>query len=372
MSEYRVLGMMTGGSMDGIDMAYCRIRCDENYKWSYSIEVAECIPLAAKWKQRLKALVLQNAVSYLKTDVYFGHYLGETARQFIERHQLLEHIDFIASHGQSIFHQPENQLTSQIGDGAAIAAETGMPVICNFRTLDIALGGQGTPMAPVIDKLMFPEYAFCLNLGGVANISFKHNHRIIGFDICAVNSVLNSLADTIGLEMDKDGEIARSGKVHNDLLEELNQQWYYDKPYPKSIGGGWISKVFLPVFRKFRIPIEDSLRTATEHISTQIAKDIHKIYVNEGISPAITNSMLVTGGGAFNKFLLEQINLRVPVTVVVPDPNTIKFKEALLVALMGVLRLRGEANMFASVTGARADSCGGEIYQSLIRPLRVA
>lgn len=369
MKEYRVLGIMTGSSLDGVDLAYCILREDQQ-RWSYEIVNAECVPFPPLWKQRLLNLVLQNAVNYLKADAHFGHFLGETARKFIDEHQLENRLDFIASHGQTIFHQPENQMTSQIGDGAAIVAETGFPVICNFRTTDVALGGQGAPMAPIIDRLFFPDYAFCLNLGGIANISVKRDGRMIGYDICGANMVLNMLCSSVGLDMDKDGEIARSGTVNLQLMDELNTQWYYDKPYPKTIGGGWVTKVFLPVFRKYRLKLEDALCTATEHIAQQISKDIKKIYVNEGIELRDDDAVLVTGGGVFNKFLLERINHHVPISVVVADPQTSKFKEALLVALMGVLRLRGEVNMLASVTGAREDSCGGVIYQSLHRPLR--
>ncbi len=368
MKTYRVIGLMSGSSMDGLDLAYCRLEEDMG-KWSYEIEKSECIAYPPKWKLRLQSLVLQNAVTYLKTDTFYGHYLGEVTRKFIQDNLLEGKIDFIASHGQTVFHQPENQMTSQIGDGAAICIETGYSVICNFRTTDVALNGQGTPMAPTGDILLFSDFKFCLNLGGIANISCKLDSRMIGFDICGANMVLNSLASEIDLEYDKDGTIARSGKINLELLNELNSQWYYEKPYPKSIGGGWVTKIFQPTFRKYRIEIEDKLCTAVEHIAMQIAKDIKNIYANEYLSKDETHSMLVSGGGAFNKFLLERINVHSPVAVVVPDPATIKFKESLLTALMGTLRFRGEVNMLASVTGASADSCGGEVYASLIHPL---
>jgi anhydro-N-acetylmuramic acid kinase len=370
MKTYRVIGLMSGSSLDGVDIALCRLE-ENNGQWRYEIEKAECIPYPPKWRLRLQSLVLQNAVTYLKTDSFYGHYLGEVTRKFMQDQMLDGKIDFIASHGQTIFHQPENQMTSQIGDGAAICAETGYPVICNFRTTDVALGGQGTPMAPTADQLLFSDFKFCLNLGGIANLSCKLDNKIIGFDICGVNMVLNSLAGEIDLDMDKDGIIARSGSVHHELLNELNAQWYYEKPYPKSIGGGWVTKIFLPTFRKYRIQVEDKLRTAVEHIALQISKDIKNVYASEYLSKEESHSMLVTGGGAFNKFLLERINAHSPVMVVVPDPMTIKFKECLLTSLMGALRYRGEVNMLSSVTGATADSCGGEIYLSMVHRLPV-
>ncbi len=368
MKTYRVLGLMSGSSMDGVDVAYCRLE-EDNGKWSYEIEKSECVPYPPKWKLRLQSLVLQNAVTYLKTDTFYGHYLGEVTRKFIQDNMLDGKIDFIASHGQTVFHQPENQMTSQIGDGAALCTETGYSVICNFRTLDVGLNGQGTPMAPIGDTLLFPDFKFCLNLGGIANISCKLDNKMIGFDICGANMVLNALAGEIDLEYDKDGSIARSGSVNQDLLNELNAQWYYEKPYPKSIGGGWVTKIFQPTFRKYRIQIEDKLCTAAEHIAMQVAKDVKNIYANEFLTKDESHSMLVSGGGAFNKFLLERINYLSPVPVVVPDPATIKFKESLLTALMGVLRYRGEVNMLSSVTGASADTCGGEVYASLVHPI---
>ena len=368
MKTYHVLGLMSGSSMDGLDVAFCRLE-EENGKWHYEIEKSECIPYPPKWKLRLQSLVLQNAVTYLKTDTFYGHYLGEVTRKFIQDNMLDGKIDFIASHGQTVFHQPENQMTSQIGDGAAICTETGYPVICNFRTLDVALNGQGTPMAPIGDTLLFSDFKFCLNLGGIANISCKLDNKMIGFDICGANMVLNALVGEIDLEYDKDGSIARSGQVNMDLMNELGAQWYYEKPYPKSIGGGWVTKIFLPTFRKYRIQVEDKLCTAVEHIAMQIAKDVKNIYANEYLTKDENHSMLVSGGGAFNKFLLERINYHSPVPVVVPDPATIKFKESLLTALMGVLRYRGEVNMLSSVTGATADTCGGEVYLSLEHPM---
>lgn len=370
MKTYRVIGLMSGSSLDGVDVALCRIE-EDGGRWRYEIEKAECIPYPPKWRLRLQSLVLQNAVTYLKTDTFYGHYLGEVIRKFIQDNQLEARVDFIASHGQTVFHQPENQMTSQIGDGASICMETGYPVICNFRTTDVALGGQGTPMAPIADILLFADFKFCLNLGGIANLSCKLDNKIIGFDNCGVNMVLNALAGEIDLEMDKDGAIARSGMVNPELMNELNAQWYYEKPYPKSIGGGWVTKIFLPTFRKYRIPVEDKLRTATEHIAMQIARDVKNVYANEYLNKDDSHSMLVTGGGAFNRFLLERINYHSPIPIVVPDPMTIKFKESLLTALMGVLRYRGEVNMLASVTGATADSCGGEVYLSTVHKMPV-
>jgi anhydro-N-acetylmuramic acid kinase len=369
MKTYNVIGMMSGSSLDGIDIAYIHLTENEG-SWNYNIEIAECIPFPQKWRLRLQSLVLQNAVTYLKTDTYFGHFLGDLVRKFVEEHSLAGKVDFVASHGQTIFHQPENQMTSQIGDGAAISSECGLPVICNFRTLDIALGGQGTPVAPIADKLLFSNFRYCLNLGGIANLSAKlDDGRLIGFDNCGANMVLNALAGELDLDFDKDGDTARTGKIHDELLTELNAQWYYEKPYPKSLGGGWVTKVFLPLFRKYRIPTEDKLRTAVEHIAIQVAKDVNVVIEKENITKDPQDQMLITGGGAFNKLLIERIATLASIQVVVPDATTIKFKESLLMALMGCLRLRQEVNVLSSVTGAKEDSIGGEVFLSTHRPL---
>jgi anhydro-N-acetylmuramic acid kinase len=369
MKTYNVIGLMSGSSLDGVDVAYVHLT-ESNGSWNYQIEASECIQFPQKWKLRLMSLVLQNAVTYLKTDTYFGHYLGEVVKKFIDEHQLAGKVDFVASHGQTIFHQPENQMTSQIGDGASIAAECGLPVICNFRTIDVALGGQGTPIAPIADKLLFSNFRYCLNLGGIANVSIKRNDgSLVGFDICGANMVLNILSSEVDLDFDKDGGMASEGYVNEELLNDLNTQWYYEKTYPKSLGGGWVTKVFMPVFKKYRISTEDKLRTAVEHIATQIGKDLNAAMEREGISKSDADQMLITGGGAFNKVLIERIAAHSPVQVVVPDSTTIKFKEALLTALMGTLRLRGEINVLSSVTGAREDSIGGEIYLNTHKPL---
>ena len=367
-----MIGLMTGSSLDGVDVAYCTLE-ENKGQWSFKIEAADCIPYQPKWRQRLQSMVLENAIGYLKTETAFGHYLGEVVRDFVAAHQLEGKVDFVASHGQTIFHQPENQMTSQIGDGASIAVESGLPVICNFRTHDVALHGQGTPIAPIGDVKFFGDYQFCLNLGGIANISGKPGgERVIGFDICGCNSVLNSLASEIGVEYDKNGEIAKTGNVQQPLLDELNKQWYYEKTYPKSLGGGWVTKVFMPMFRKHRYGVEDKLRTAVEHIAIQIGKDISSVLQREQLDPNGHYKMLVTGGGAFNQFLMERIAYYSPVEIHVPDRNIVKFKEALIIALMGCLRLRGEVNVLRSVTGAREDSIGGQVYLSARTPLRTS
>lgn len=364
MGTYRTIGVMSGSSLDGLDIAYCEITEKNPDEWEYRFIHTECIPFPPKWKLRLEKLVLQNAVTYIKTHTFLGHYMGEVIAAFIERHNIAHELDFISSHGQTIFHQPENSFTSQIGDGAAMAAKTGFPVICDFRTTDVALGGQGTPIAPIANKCFFPKYRYFLNLGGIANIAAKTaDGSYVAFDIVAVNLALNRLAGTLGMDYDEDGKIAASGKLHPELMEELKGSWYYAKEYPKSLSGGWVTKVMNPVLDRFKTPIEDKLHTAVELIAFQIAASLNDIAQREGITYNPTDILYVTGGGAFNKYLMERIQAHAPITVLVPDAQTVEFKEALLVALMGVLRVSNNINCLSSVTGSQRDNIGGSIYQ---------
>jgi anhydro-N-acetylmuramic acid kinase len=354
---------MSGSSLDGLDIAHCTIQ-EEDGKWQYTINAAETAEFDHKWQLRLKNLVLQNAITYIKTHTFLGHYFGDLVNDFLDKYDLRDKTDFIASHGQTIFHQPDNKLTSQIGDGAAIAAKTGIRVISNFRTIDVGLGGQGTPIAPIADKLFFPEHKYCLNLGGIANISFKkEDGTMIAYDICGVNLVLNHLANALGKDYDAGGEMAAKGTVDEGLLENLNSSWYYDLEYPKSLSGGWVNKVILPVFKKYEITIEDKLATYCEHIAIQIAKDIDVISQRESAPIDPNATMLASGGGAWNTYLMTAISNKAPIKVVIPDAETINFKEALLMALMGVLRERGEVNVLSSVTGSERDNVGGIIYE---------
>jgi anhydro-N-acetylmuramic acid kinase len=368
MNTYHVIGVMTGSSLDGIDIAFTKITV-ENNKYTYEVLISECIELPLKWKLRIEQLVLQNAVTYLKTSAFLGHFMGERIAEFIEKHQLKDKLDFIASHGQTVFHQPENLFTSQVGDGAAIARKTGFPVICDFRSIDVALGGQGAPVAPIADKLFFSDYKYFLNLGGIANIAANINGKYVAFDITAANLALNKIAKMKGVEYDHDGNMARAGQHDPALFAEMNTSFFFDKDYPKSLSGGWVSKVMLPTLGRHNIPVENKLNTICEHIAFQINKSIIAIQRKENITVSKADKMLVTGGGAFNKFLIEKIEAALPVSLQIPDEQTVKFKEAILMALMGVLRVRGENNCIGSVTGAERDSIGGAIYQGFYKKI---
>jgi anhydro-N-acetylmuramic acid kinase len=350
-SEYNVLGIMSGSSLDGVDLALCRFI--KTGSWSFSIIRAGVIPYPEEWKQKLKDAPSMTGQELIRTHVHYGHYLGTLVKEFLQQGN--ERVDFISSHGHTVFHQPQNGLTLQIGDGAALAAETSLPVVCDFRTTDVALGGQGAPLVPVGDRLLFDEYGFCLNIGGIANISTEINDERIAFDICPANQLLNNLAAQAGAEYDSDGKMAQQGELNHELLQKLNDFPYYKKTFPKSLGNENVAEYFFPLLHNSSVPVQDKLRTCTEHIAQQIADT-----VNEENSKV--KNILVTGGGAFNKFLVELIKEKTHHRVVLPADDIIKFKEAMVFAFLGVLRMRNEVNVLKSVTGASRDSVSGAVY----------
>ena len=349
-----IIGLMSGTSLDGLDIAYCRFEL-ENDLWHYQILQAKTISYSNSWRERLSRVDLANAEEFARTDSDAGYLFGKLTREFINKHKLEP--DFIASHGQTIFHQPENRFTTQIGKGAAIAAVTALPVVCDFRSTDVAWGGQGAPLVPIGDKLLFPDYDYCLNLGGIANISYDEEGVRIAYDICPVNMVLNTLAQKMDLAFDHSGKLASEGTIHTQLLDQLNQLPYYHQQPPKSLGKEWVElnvhPLLEPLIRDPGSGIRDLLHTFCEHIAIQIKKNSGDERVKK---------LLITGGGALNEYLIERIRYHASPQVVIPDLQTIQFKEALIFAFLGLLRWRKEINCLASVTGAKQDAIGGAIY----------
>lgn len=350
-----ILGLMSGTSLDGIDLALCDIS-----EHGYKIMAAKTVPYLAEWKQRLSALEKASAYEYALANVELGHLFGRTINRFLEGK---ERPEAIASHGHTIFHQPQLQLTTQIGDGDAIAAETGLPVVSNFRNLDVALGGQGAPLVPIGDEMLFGKYDACLNLGGIANISYRQNGMRVAYDICPCNMALNRLAAILGHPYDDGGTNARSGEVHTCLLHDLDALDYYALEGPKSLGKEWLVDQFWPLVKGFLgvspslSHTRDALATVTSHIAIQIARVVERQQIK---------TLLVTGGGAWNSYLLEIMGKYCPETqITVPDPLIVNYKEALIFALLGYLRLTEKVNTLASVTGAKCDSIGGNISGKL-------
>lgn len=350
--EYRVLGLMSGTSLDGLDIALCVFKYDDNV-WQYLIEKAKTFDYSALWKDKLSSAENLSGVELMLLHNEYGELLGKYVLDFASMD--IGNVDFISSHGHTVFHQPHKKLTLQIGNGASISAITRKTVVCDFRTLDVALGGQGAPLVPIGDMMLFKKYSYCLNLGGFANISFNNESGIrVAFDICPVNIVLNHLVKSINLEYDDKGNIGRQGRVNNDLLTKLNNLNFYIQKGPKSLGKEWVWNEVIPILEEnYEMPLEDKVCTFYHHTLQQIKN----VVINDS-----EKEMLVTGGGAHNDFLIELFHQNLSPKVIIPDSNIVNFKEALVFAFLGVLRTRGEVNCLKAVTGAELDNIGGTIY----------
>lgn len=345
------IGVMSGTSLDGIDLAWCQFEESADGIWKYQVLKADTFSYTDTMRSRLANATELSALDYCKLNVDLGEVIAARINEFIGTEKKP---DFIASHGHTIFHQPNDGLTTQIGSGAVIAARTGITTVCDFRTLDVAHHGQGAPLVPIGDELLFGQYDACLNLGGFSNISFRQNGKRVAFDISPCNMALNNLANRIGLAFDRDGDTARTGILISTMLEELNHIAYYSLPYPKSLGKEWFDNYFLPILDKYSAisPIEDCLHTVSTHIAQQIARAI----------PSHIQEILISGGGALNRFLIEQLSNIFEKKVTIPDKLTINYKEAIIFAFLGILRLESQNNCLKSVTGADVNCCGGSIW----------
>ncbi len=363
---YRVIGLMSGSSLDGLDIVFVEFH-ENGGKWSYEIINADCHPYPEQWMNRLKNATTLNAMEYQLLHAEYGHYLGQQVNSFIESNGLQYKVALIASHGHTTFHLPARKMTAQLGDGAAIASETHLPVVTDLRSLDVAFGGQGAPIVPIGEKLLLGDYDYFLNIGGIANISANAD-PYIAFDICAANRVLNMLANDAGKEYDKDGEMAASGNILPTLLEKLDHLDYYRQPYPKSLANDFGTDIVYPMIKKEAVTINDALATYSEHIALQVNYAISMLTEKNSNAQQEKNKnsrLLATGGGALNLFLVERLKKylsKSAIEVVVPDKNLVNYKEALIMALIGVLRWREEYNILYSVTGAKRDSIGGALW----------
>jgi len=357
---------MSGTSLDGLDLVAAGFE-QNNGNWNFTVHFSETISYSHEWLEKLRNSPALSGEKLIELHAEYGRYLGAETKRFIGKTGFTP--DLIASHGHTVFHQPEKHFTFQIGNGADIAATTQITTVADFRTGDIALGGQGAPLVPVGDRFLFGEYDYCLNLGGFANISFEKNRQRIAFDICPVNIVLNYFAEKQGFAFDKNGELGRKGNVNSELLTKLNQLDFYRSEPPKSLGREWVEQVFMPVLNGFEISEEDKLRTVYEHIAQQIGRIVSG--GGEGRKEGKGTGkggggggerMLVTGGGAFNTFLIELISNQTSCELVIPSNEIVNFKEALIFAFLGVSKYRGEINCFASVTGATRDHSSGIVF----------
>lgn len=344
------IGLMSGTSVDGLDVCCATFTCKDG-RWSFHIDCARGYDYPQDLRQKLgRDVQNMSAYDFVAFHSEYGRYLGQRVNEFMAEFGVKP--DIIASHGSTVFHEPAKKIMYQIGDGAAIAAETGIPTVSDFRRLDIMLGGQGAPLVPVGDKLLFGEYDYCLNIGGFSNISWREGERRIAFDISPVNYVINRFARTVGLEMDRDGLMASKGHVDQALLDKLNALDYYSRPAPKSLGREWVEANVFPLLDGCGLSLEDILRTYYEHCAVQLSK-----------VTVPGRSLLVTGGGAYNKFLIERMRELSGCKIVVPEPAIVEFKEALIFAFLGVLYMTNQVSCLSSVTGARQDNIGGMLFK---------
>jgi anhydro-N-acetylmuramic acid kinase len=342
--------MMSGTSMDGMDLVLCRFTREKS-EWQFQIEKAVTYDYSPEWTADLNGAFRLPAGEFLQLHNAYGRLIGDYVSRFLKENEITA--DLVASHGHTIFHQPEKGFTFQLGAGASIAGRCKITTVSDFRTMDVALGGQGAPLVPVGDELLFSQYGYCLNLGGFANVSNRVKERRIAFDLCPVNIVLNELARRAGKDYDEEGKIGRSGIPHPLLVKDLNSLEYYMQTGPKSLGREWVEKSYMPLLGNYNLPLENIMSSVYEHISVQIGSYLE--LSGQG-------KVLVTGGGAFNTYLVEKIQLHTKSKLVIPGEQLVKFKEALIFAFLGLLRFRNETNCLASVTGAFRDSSSGVIH----------
>jgi len=355
MKVYKVIGLMSGTSLDGLDIAYCHISKTLDH-WNYSIEHTKSVSYGPELREKLKNAIFLAADELLKFNNWYGSWLGDQVRLFIQDNDL--QVDFVASHGHTTHHQPENGLTYQIGSGQHLANVSGCKVVCDFRTNDVSLGGQGAPLVPIGDQLFFSSFDFCLNLGGISNVSFEKGAKRIAYDIGLANMILNYITQKIGLPYDEGGTLASKGKINTTMLQRLNALAYYQLPFPKSTGYEWFTEKVMPIVEETNETTENLLYTSIHHLCDQIALQI-KANTNK-----TENTLFVTGGGALNQFLIQTLKAKLgpDIEVVIPSKILIEYKEALVFALMGVLRIICETNVLSAVTGAKSDSSSGVIF----------
>ncbi len=349
---HTVIGLMSGSSLDGLDIAYV-VFWKDHLQWKFDIQHTECIAYPSFWRKRLSDAFYAGSSELHDLHLDYGTFIGREVKLFMDKFHICP--ELIASHGHTVFHKPEEGVTLQIGDGNRIADLTGVMVINDFRSEDVLKGGQGAPLVPVGDKLLFSAYDACINIGGIANVSFDDSFGArLAYDICPANQILDYLAAQEGYAYDPGGALASAGNPDKSLLEKLNQLDYYQRSIPKSLGREWVESDVIPLLQSYKIAVKDLLRTYTEHMAFQIAQSLMTL--------SDSSDVLITGGGARNNFLIERIKTHTPHRIEVPDPVLIDFKEALVFAFLGLLRWKGITNVYKSVTGAGSDSCAGTIH----------
>ena len=355
MKHYSIIGVMSGTSLDGVDISYSNYYKENSYEWKFKLMHAKTYKHPDYIHSKLNVATNLTALELFKLDKEIGHYFSDLINRFIKEFKLENsHIDAIASHGHTIFHQPQDGFTVQIGCGTTIATKTNIPVINDFRTKDVVLDGQGAPLVPIGDNLLFNKLADgFLNIGGISNISLKENNKTIAFDVCPGNLPSNYLMKTIFKEYDENGTEASKGILNNSLLELLNSIEFYKKTPPKSLGIEWLNEHLFPIINTTEDNLQNKLHTINEHIAIQISEVVKKYKIKK---------LLITGGGAYNSFLINRIKAHSNSEIIVPESTIIEFKEAIIFGLLGALYLAKEINCLSSVTGASRNSCGGVLH----------
>lgn len=357
--SYRIVGVMSGTSLDGIDLASL-IFSIKNGKWAFEIHDCETVPYTLAWLNKLKIAVGFSEQELKALNAQYTLYLGTVILDFITKHTITD-LDAVCSHGHTILHQPQNGFTLQIGNLSTLSQLISQTVVCDFRVQDVALGGQGAPLVPIGDRILFSEYDYCLNLGGFSNVSFEQDGRRIAFDISPVNTVLNFYSNRLGFDYDDKGKLARCGMLNSSLLKELNNLDYYKKSFPKSLGFEFVQEIVLPLIENYSISEVDKMNTFVEHVAVQTSLALRE---NSNILHTNTLKLLATGGGTYNDYLLERMQVYLPeIEIIVPDEKLLEYKEALIFGLLGVLKLRNEINVLSSVTGAKRDHSSGIVFE---------
>lgn len=351
-NNFKVIGLMSGTSLDGLDIAYCHFTKNRG-RWSFALKKATTIKYSSAWMKKLSTAQNLTGEQLIEFDSEYGRFLGNACNEFIRRNKLK--VDFIASHGHTIFHQPQKRFTYQIGNGNSLYAACGVPVVFDFRSLDVMRGGEGAPLVPAGDKFLFGDYDVCLNLGGIANLSRDVKGKRVAFDICFANMGLNYLMSKLGKEFDKGGSLSSEGEVDQQMLKKLDAFYLGLRKKRPSLGREMFEESIQPMLDDPTLDLKDKLRTITLSAAKEIAYSIS--------SQKKRCNVLCTGGGAFNSFFISQLldQCSDNITLIIPDSDVIKFKEAIVFGFLGVLRLKGQMNCLKSVTGASKDSCSGSL-----------
>ena len=349
--KIKILGIMSGTSLDGVDFSVVDFQMINN-KWNFKILQNATFPYDSNWFNKLKFAAKLPSEEITQLNIEYTSYLNSLIHRFIIDYKV-SGLDAIASHGHTILHNPKEGYTLQIGNLSEIKNGFDIPVVCDFRVQDVKLGGQGAPLVPIGDRLLFADFDYCLNLGGFSNISFEENNQRIAFDISPVNTVLNYYANKIGLEFDDNGELASTGKIDEDLFGELNKNLFYSKSFPKSLGIEFVFEQVLPVIDSYQIEIKDILATYVEHVAFQISNQLNNK----------SGKMIITGGGAFNSYLIDRIKFHnLKIEIIIPNNEIINYKESLIFAFLAALKLNNINNVLSSVTGASHDHSSGVIF----------